>query len=635
VKETLPAGYTGTTATTVNVTINAGETQVVNFGNKNGDKFGYVVGTVWDDVNKNAVNDGELGIADVVVELSNGLTAKTRANDGYFRITAPLGSYTVTEIDPTGYSSTTANSFPVTLANDGDSVAVHFGDAIGGTEGTLEGYVYVDDDKNGVRGSGEQGLANVSLTLSTGETALTDAGGFYSFSLQPGKYDIYQVDQDGYTSTTPNIVYGIVIDTGVTVTQDFGDILLKDLTFVEVAIGDTQRPLSVSVGDIREDTRDDLDIVLGTPAPTNNLFFWLNEYQNATTPLTDLFNKTPNFSRKASTDVNAVKWMERSGDGYLDVLTGQEATGSNLFVWYNDTVNHDVGKNPDQIVSAGMSCATTRLKTTEVNGDGMRDLVVGLKSKVATYAGGVDVRVALGAASYTSQQVIMSTGKGTNLGVVSGIGFGDLDLDGDRDMVVGSNSGLYWGHIDIFHNDGDGNFTWQKRLLAKAGVNDVAVLDIANDGNLWPDIMVGISEAKNVGGVQVWWNKDSVYGIDDQTGFVYDDDTEQKVPDAYFSVNGEALAVSAANLDGDIYPDLIIGTRTSSFYTGDLLVVQALGTKSQVVSNVKVNVAGEVVTIELGDMNKDDYQDIVVTTRTSAGAGKLAIYFLDDTSVLP
>jgi hypothetical protein len=34
-------------------------------------------------------------------------------------------------------------------------------------------------------------------------------------------------------------------------------------------------------------------------------------------------------------------------------------------------------------------------------------------------------------------------------------------------------------------------------------------------------------------------------------------------------------------------------------------------------------------------MNNDGYKDIVVTTRTSASAGKLAIYFLNSVYALP
>jgi len=163
----------------------------------------------------------------------------------------------------------------------------------------------------------------------------------------------------------------------------------------------------------------------------------------------------------------------------------------------------------------------------------------------------------------------------------------------------------------------------------------VAIGDLYNDGYGLPDIMAGVSIAKNVGGVQVWLNKNGVYGVDDKTGFVYDKDTDAKVPDYFYDAGGEALSVAASRLDGDLFPELIIGTRSSLFYTGDLVVIQEAGTKNEKIMNVKVNVAGEVVTIDVADMNKDSYSDIVVTTRTSASAGKLAIYFLNNLSVLP
>jgi prepilin-type N-terminal cleavage/methylation domain-containing protein len=638
VKETVPSGYSPTTSASVSVTINNGETKNVDFGNKSSLDAGYVVGTVWDDVNKNAVNDGELGIADVVVELDNGMSGKTRA-DGYYRITAPLGSYTVTEIDPVGYSSTTANSASVTLASAGDSVVVNFGDAFGGTQGTLNGYVYIDEDKNGLRGGGEQGIPDVSLTLSTGENVVTDAAGFYTVDLDPGKYDVYELDADGYTSTTPNIVYGLVIETGKVVSQDFGDIPMKDISFVEVAVSDTKRPLSVSVGDMKEDAWGDPDIVMGTPSSsTNNMYVWFNQYTSPSTPLTSLFASTPTLNKKATNDVNAVRWMERNGDTYMDVITGVESSGNNLQEWYNDDKKQDLGKAsnaPSKTVSSGTSSATTRLRIADLNGDGMRDLVVGLKSKIATWAGGFDARLALSPGSFASEQVVTTNGKATVLGIVAGIAAADMDKDGDTDLVIASNNGNYWGHVDIFKGDGTGAFVWYKRLLAKAGVNDVAVIDLFNDGLLLPDILVGISEAQNVGGVQVWYNNDGVFGEYDNSGYTYNADEEPRVPDEFYSTSGEALAVSTAYLDLDLFPDIMIGTRTSSFYTGDLLVVQAPGTKNEKVTNVKVNVAGEVVTVEVGDMNKDTFNDLVVTTRTSASAGKLAIYFLNDPNLFP
>jgi hypothetical protein len=495
----------------------------------------------------------------------------------------------------------------------------------------------MDSDQSGTRNGTEKGINNVTLTLSNGATTTTDAQGWYKFDLDPGKYDIYELDLDGYTSTTQNIVYGIVIDTGTTVNQDFGDILMKDISFVEIAVGNTDRPLSLAVGDIHEDTKGDPDIVLGTPnAKSANLFIYLNQWVDVSTPVSNLFKKTPNISHKAATDVNAVKWMDRNGDGLNDIVTGQQIyTGNNGLEWFNDPKTGDVGNSPDRTFTSGSSASVTRLRLSDVDKDGMRDMIIGHRSQLATFAGGFDVQTQIAPGSFVSNQVITSNGAGTTLGVVSGIAAGDVDNDGDIDLVVSSNQGNYWGQIDIFKNDGKGTFTWHKRLLAKAEINDVAIGDMYNDGYGLPDIMAAISEAKNVGGVQIWLNKNGVYGVDDKTGFVYDQDTDAKVPDHYYLVGGEALSVASSRLDADLFPELIIGTRSSLFYTGDLLVIQEAGTKNERMMNVKVNVAGEVVTIDVADMNKDTFSDIVVTTRTSASAGKLAIYFLNNLSVLP
>ncbi len=637
VQQTVPAGYTAVSSASVKVTVSKGETRTVDFADKSSVKSGYVVGNVWDDANWNAVKDGsESGKSDVVLTLSNGMSAKSKSN-GYYRITVPLGSYVLTEEIPTGYSATTASSKGVSIVNEGDSVVTNFGVAFGAPKGILAGYVYEDADKNGVMGGGEKGISGVTMQLSNNTVATTDNSGYYEFKLDAGKYDLYEQDPTGYTSTTPNIVEGISVVVNTTINKNFGDIQMKDLTFVEVAVSNTQRPLSVSVADFQEDSKGDNDIILGTPTATNNIFLYLNGYVNSGTPLTSLFTSTPTKSYKATTDVNAIKWMERDGNTYMDVLAGVEATGNNLQDWYNDNKKSMLGKAsnaPNVIKASGTSSATTRFHVADMNGDGMPDLIVGLKSKVATWAGGFEEQLALAPGSYSSKQVTTSNGKST-LGVVTGTATGDLDRDGDTDLVIASNNGNIWGHVDIFLNDSKGVLTWSKRLLAKAGVNDVAVADLQNDGKGEPDILVATTQSSNVGAVQVWLNKDGVYGIDDKTGYVYNSDEDHKVPDRSYSTSGEALCVAMSRLDADVYPEIIIGTRSSSFFTGDLWVIQEPGTKNERVTNVKVNVAGEVVSFDIADMNLDGYKDIVVTTRTSASAGKLAIYFLNNIYALP
>ena len=83
------------------------------------------------------------------------------------------------------------------------------------------------------------------------------------------------------------------------------------------------------------------------------------------------------------------------------------------------------------------------------------------------------------------------------------------------------------------------------------------------------------------------------------------------------NVGGEALAVRTTQLDPGITPEILIGTKSSLFYTGDLFLIRYSG-GSWSAENIKVNIAGEVVTIDFADFNRDGAIDIVATTRTSA-----------------
>ena len=633
VNETDPTGYISTTANSVSVTLVPGQKREVDFGDDTSGNYGWITGTVYEDTNENMAKDiDELGLPGVVLQLNNEMSVRTNPT-GYFRFTVPVGSYTITENDLEGYSSTTPNTVSVSVAS-GDSSVVNFGDIIGASYGTLHGYVYLDEDEDGQRDFGEAAMIDVSITLSNGANTVTDAAGFYEFQLDPGKYDIYELDPPGYTSTTPNLIEDKWVLADSVVAVDFGDILLKDLEFVEILVGDTDRPLSVAAADMKEDIRTDVDIVLGTPTSggAGNLFFYLNHWKDATTPLSTLFDPTPNDVRNGTTDVNAIVATDVTGDKFVDVLTGhEEYSGKNVLAWYNAT-GGTVGNSPDDGMVSGSSSAVSRFRLAEVTGDVTRDLLVGHRSSLAPFTGGFEVLESSGAGSFSSRQVETTFANGQPLGVVSDLEAADLDLDGDRDIVVASNQGDYWGHFDVYLNDGSGLFTWSQRYLAKAGVNDITIAQLFDDGLGLPDIMVGTSEAQSAGGMQIWFNQGKWFGQPDNTGFTHEPDTTPNMPNGNFDAGGEVLALAAARLDADIFPDIVIGTRSSLFYTGDLLVYRSVDAN---IENVKVNIAGEVVTVDFADFNKDTKTDIVVTTRVSLTSGKLAIYFLDDLSVIP
>ena len=116
---------------------------------------------------------------------------------------------------------------------------------------TVSGYVYVDVNKDGLRESGEPGLAGLTMTLSgvdytgksvTARSVVTQADGSYVFSgLPPGTYTVTEATSPtGYTSwlkTSGNVtpiansqkvsdITGIVVAAGKTAREnDFGWIL--------------------------------------------------------------------------------------------------------------------------------------------------------------------------------------------------------------------------------------------------------------------------------------------------------------------------------------------------------------------------------------------------------------------------
>jgi len=636
VVETDPTGYTSTTANSVNVTLESGEKRQVDFGDGSSYQFGYLSGTVYEDADQDGARGmGESGIGGVTLTLSNDMSTRTNDN-GYYRFTVPLGTYTLTEEDLPGYSSSTQNSVSVTLASQGDSVVTNFGDLPGRAFGTLRGWVYNDDDADGNRDFGETGIENVSITLSDGQAAYTDASGYYEFQLDPGKYDVYELDPDGMTSSTPNLVEDVVMAVDSTVTVNFGDMPIKDLDFIEIFVGDTDRPLSVSATDLSEDLNRDADIVLGTPTSVGpgNVFLFVNKWASSSTPLTDLFDSSPTYTRSAAGDVNALKTWDFQGDLRNDVLTGLGAPTNNMLLWLNENKG-DLKNAPDVVWTAGSQSSVTSMRLVDLNRDGLMDVAVGLEGGAGPNTGSVELFLNYGNGAFYSSGRIDTWGNGNQLGAVSDIDFGDMDGDGDLDLLVASNSGPYWGGIDLFLNQGGGySFAWKQHYLAKAAVTEVQAVTLYDKFSGGTDILCGVSEAPAVGGMHIWLNHDGAFGKPDSTGFVYDAGIVPHVPDDYVNTGGEGLVVRTANLDGDIYSEILIGTRSSLFYTGDLFLVRRTSSSTDV-TNLKVNIAGEVVALDFADFNKDGLIDIVTTTRTSNSSGKLAVYFMDSGIIAP
>jgi hypothetical protein len=134
-----------------------------------------IYGRVFHDMDSDGTIDpGETGIPGVEVRLAGQSRNVVTDNFGLFYFPLPAGDYTVQEVDPPGYTSTTANLVSVTVVS-GQTQVVNFGDLSSSAIGVVEGTVFEDIDQNGVKGASEPGLPGVLISLDSGAQTLTNS----------------------------------------------------------------------------------------------------------------------------------------------------------------------------------------------------------------------------------------------------------------------------------------------------------------------------------------------------------------------------------------------------------------------------------------------------------------------------
>ncbi|MGA2625068.1 MAG: SdrD B-like domain-containing protein [Bacteroidota bacterium] len=171
-------------------------------------RLGAIHGVVFEDFNANgAMDPGEHGLAGVKISLSGGSAAST--------ITDSAGNFSFTGVGPgtTAVSESLASGRVQTLPAGNFSVVMHSGIDTTGLNfgvfrfGTIRGLVFNDANGNGVRDSGEVGLArwNVHLNGPVSAVDTTDSTGNFVFAnLGPGTYTVSESTHAGWFLTLPS-----------------------------------------------------------------------------------------------------------------------------------------------------------------------------------------------------------------------------------------------------------------------------------------------------------------------------------------------------------------------------------------------------------------------------------------------
>jgi uncharacterized repeat protein (TIGR01451 family) len=200
-------GYRSTTPDVVNVFVELSRSYIVNFGDTM-DGYANIMGTVFDDASADGVQDpSEVGIADVLVSLSDGQTTRTDAQGGYTFPITETGYLRVIETDPVGYHSTTPNTVTVNVTAMGQVYQVDFGDNDNPTVVSIYGTVFEDQSVNGLRELTEPPISGVTLSITDTFDVpplpyVTNQWGQYTFQVdRTGVFTVTETDLPGYVST--------------------------------------------------------------------------------------------------------------------------------------------------------------------------------------------------------------------------------------------------------------------------------------------------------------------------------------------------------------------------------------------------------------------------------------------------
>ncbi|MCS3794782.1 FG-GAP-like repeat-containing protein [Niastella sp. OAS944] len=275
------------------------------------------------------------------------------------------------------------------------------------------------------------------------------------------------------------------------------------------------------------------------------------------------------------------------GDNRTDLIYAGSVTNK-ITIYRNTTTGSTLSFSPTDI--NGYTTPTC-IKTGDVNGDGLLDLVVSCPSQFRLYI-----------LKNTSTPGNISFSSGLALNTVTGprkIAIGDLDNDGKADIACSLAS---VNGIGVFKNTSTGaNISFAAKLdfTTTGSAEGIAIGDLTQDGK--PEIITAIGGA---GGISLLENTSTPGTISFN-------------PRVHFFTDGAPYEVAIADVDGDGRADMISTNTTSNNIT-----IYRTNGSNPLTFDTKINLltATDPRGLELSDLNSDGKPDIVISHSGSDSA---------------
>ena len=287
-------------------------------------------------------------------------------------------------------------------------------------------------------------------------------------------------------------------------------------------------------------------------------------------------------------------WGDFNGDGNPDLfVAGGDSLGAETATVY-------LGDGSGGFTEAGAGLTgvvDASSDVGDVNGDGNLDLVV--SGTVPGVGGTTTVYLGDGAGGFTEASAVLP-------GVFEGATeFADFNEDGNLDLLLTGD-----GAAAVYLGDGEGGFVRANAGLTGVQQSSSAIGDVDNDGHL--DLVV---TGRDVSGIE----SATVYLGDGTGGFT----------EATALTGVDSGSSTLGDVDGDGNLDLLVtgsdgdNVETATVYLGD-------GTGGFTAANAGLTGVQE-SSSDVGDINNDGNLDLVVTGANADGNPTTTIYFGDGT----